>query len=53
MKRKILKKVCEMSKYLTLIPITKRNVFSLLSFLFGEKNNYDSGKLKFRCIFFW
>lgn len=50
MKRKLLKKSLWNVWIFDSHPITKRNVFSLLSFLFQEKNDYDSGKLKFLCF---
>lgn len=50
-KRKILKKVCEMSKYLTLIPLLREMCFPYYHSCLEKKNDYDSGKLKFLCIF--
>lgn len=50
--KKILKKVCEMSKYLTLIPLLREMCFPCYHSSL-EKKMTDSGKLKFLCIFFW
>lgn len=42
-----------MSKYLTFIPLLREMCFPYYHSCLEKKNNYDSGKLKFLCIFFW
>lgn len=50
MKRK-LKKVCEMSEYLTLIPLLREMCFPCYHSCLEKKNDNESGKLKFLCLF--